>query len=75
MKTNFKFFFHLLIITGFISTMAYGFRQRMVEEHITFFSFALLAITVVCITGMMRNLVSVSPAEIPSKRRLPSWIK
>ena len=75
MKTNFRFFFHLLIITGFISTMAYGLRQRMVEEHITFFSFALLVITVACITGMMRNLVSMPNAEIPSKRRMPSWIK
>ena len=67
MKTNFKFYFFLIIGTAFISATVYGLGQPMVEKHITFFSFSVLAITVIGITGMMRSLVAMSPETVSAK--------
>lgn len=67
MKTNFKFFFHLILGTSFLSALIYGLAQSLVEKHITILSFGLLAITVACIAGMMRSVAALSLAEVGSQ--------
>jgi len=64
MKTNFKFYFFLIIATAFISATVYGLSEPLVEKHITIFSFGLLGVTVIGITGMMRNLATMSPVQV-----------
>jgi len=66
MKTNFNFFFHLIVCTAFFSALVYGMAQTLVEKYITFFSFGLLAITVIGIAGMMRSLAAVPVMEVQS---------
>jgi hypothetical protein len=67
MKTNFKFFFHLILTTSFLSALLYGIAQTLVEKYITMLSFGLLAITVIGIAGMMRSLVTLSAGEADSQ--------
>ena len=67
MKTNFKFYFLLIIATAMVSSVVYGLGQSLVEQHITIFSFGLLAITVYGISGMMRTMVAFAPVKVPSK--------
>jgi hypothetical protein len=64
MKTNFKFFFHLILATSFLSAFIYGVAETLVEKYITILSFGLLAIVVIGIAGMMRSLVVLSVAEV-----------
>ena len=67
MKTNFKFFFHLILATSFLSAFIYGVAETLVEKYITIRSFGLLAIVVIGIAGMMRSLVVLSVAEVGAK--------
>jgi hypothetical protein len=67
MKTNFKFFFHLILATSFLSAFIYGVAETLVEKYITVLSFGLLAIVVIGIAGMMRSLVVLSVAEVGAK--------
>ncbi|HEY5916822.1 MAG TPA: hypothetical protein VIU13_05450 [Chryseolinea sp.] len=60
MKTNFKFFFYLIFYTALSFAMFYGLAEAFVKQHITLFSFGLLAIVVFGISGMMRSLDSSS---------------
>ena len=60
MKTNFKFFFYLIFYTALSFAMFYGLAEAFVKQHITFFSFGLLVIVVLGISGMMRSLDSSS---------------
>lgn len=60
MKTNFKFYFNLILATSFLSAIVYGFAQSLVEKHITIISFGLLATTVICLAGMMRSNAALS---------------
>jgi len=67
MKTNFKFFFHLILATSFLSAFIYGIAETLVEKYITILSFGLLAIVVIGIAGMMRSLVVVPVAVVGAK--------
>jgi len=67
MKTNFKFYFLLIITSAMVSSILYGLGQPLVEQYITIFSFGLLAITVIGISGMMRTLVTLAPVKVSSK--------
>ena len=67
MKTNFKFFFHLILSTSFLSALVYGLAQSLVEKYITILSFGLLAITVISIAGMMRSVATLSAVEAGSQ--------
>ena len=67
MKTNFKFFFHLILATSFLSAFIYGVAETLVEKYITILSFGLLAIVVIGIAGMMRSLVAVPVAVVDAK--------
>jgi hypothetical protein len=67
MKTNFTFYFLLIITSAMVSSIVYGLGQALVEQYITIFSFGLLAITVIGITGMMRTMVAFAPAKVSSK--------
>ena len=67
MKTNFKFFFHLILGASFLSAFIYGVAETLVEKYITMLSFGLLAIVVIGIAGMMRSLVVLSVAEVGVK--------
>ena len=58
MKTSFKFFFHLIFYTALSFAVFYGLAEGFVKQHLTFFSFGLLAIVVLGIAGMMRSLDS-----------------
>ncbi len=67
MKTNFKFFFHLILATSFFSAFIYGIAETLVERYITFLSFGLLAIVVIGIAGMIRSVAAFSAVEVVSK--------
>jgi hypothetical protein len=67
MKTNFKFYFLLIITSAMVSSILYGLGQPLVEQYITIFSLGLLAITVIGISGMMRTLVTLAPVKVSSK--------
>lgn len=56
---NFKFFFNMILGTALLSALIYGVAQRLVEQHLTIFSFTLLAIVLVAMAGMMRSLVLI----------------
>jgi hypothetical protein len=62
MKTTFKFYFLLIIGTAVLSALVYGLAGTMVEKNITTCSFSLMAITVICLAGMMKTLTLV-PAD------------
>ncbi|MBA4057159.1 MAG: hypothetical protein C0490_20770 [Marivirga sp.] len=55
---SFKFFFNMILGTAFLSALIYGIAQRLVEQHATIFSFALMAVVIMAMAGMMRCLVS-----------------
>jgi hypothetical protein len=59
MKTTFKFYFLMIIGTALLSSVFYGLAERLVEKNITACSFALMVVTVISLTGMMRTLVPV----------------
>ena len=63
MKSNFKLYFQLILGTALFTAFAYGFAQTLVEQNITVFSFALLAVIVYSIAGMMRSLAISAAAE------------
>jgi hypothetical protein len=64
MRTNFKFFFNIILATTFLSVVLYGLAQRLVEQHVTAFSFSLLAIIVFGIAGMMRSIVAIPTVRV-----------
>lgn len=64
MKTNFKFFFHLILATSFFSAFLYGIAETLVERYITLLSFGLLAIVVIGIAGMMRSVAALSAVDV-----------
>ena len=69
MKTNFKFFFHLILAASFLSAFVYGVAETLVERYITFLSFGLLAIVVIGIAGMMRSVATLSMVEVVSENQ------
>lgn len=74
MKTNFKFYFYLILGSSFLSALGYGLAQSLVEKHITIVSFGLLAITVISIAGMMRSVAAMSVAEIGSTNEIKTGV-
>ncbi len=69
MKTNFKFFFLLLVNTAFLSALVYGVAQSLVEQYKTVLSLGLLSVTVIGIAGMMRSIEPSSLAEAKVEKR------
>jgi hypothetical protein len=59
MKTNFKFYFLLIIGTALLSSVVYGLAERMVEQHITVCTLFLMTMTVTSLAGMMKNIATV----------------
>jgi hypothetical protein len=59
----FKIFFNMILGTALMSALIYGVAQRLVEQHLTIFSFTFLTIVIVAMAGMMRSLVSVGDAK------------
>jgi len=64
MKTNFKFFFFLIISSAFASAVVYGLAQTLVEKYTVIFSFGLMSITVLGLVGMMRNLAVIPVSNV-----------
>lgn len=64
MKTNFKFFFYLILTTAFLSATVYGLAQSLVEKYMTVFSFGLLGVIVIGIAGMMRSLTALPGTDV-----------
>lgn len=56
---KFKFFFYLILYTAIFASVLYGVAQGLVEHYFTYFSFSLLVILVIGITGMMRTASDV----------------
>jgi len=67
MKTNFKFFFHLILATSFFFAFIYGIAETFVERYITLLSFGLLVIVVIGIAGMIRSVAALSAMEVVSQ--------
>ena len=64
MKTNFKFFFFLIITSAFASAVVYGLAQTLVEKYLVIFSFGLMGITVLGLVGMMKNLAVIPVSKV-----------
>jgi len=64
MKSNFKFFFLLIIGSAFASAVVYGLAQTLVEKYFVIFSFGLMSITVLGMVGMMRNLALIPVSKV-----------
>jgi hypothetical protein len=74
MKTNFKFYFYLILGSSFLSALVYGLAQSLVEKYITMVSFGLLAITVISLAGMMRSVVAMSVVEVESTNEMKTAV-
>ena len=74
MKTNFKFYFYLILGSSFLSALVYGLAQSLVERYITMVSFGLLAITVVSLAGMMRSVAAMSVVEVGSTNEIKTAV-
>lgn len=57
----------MILGTALLSALIYGIAQRLVEQHLTIFSFTLLTIVFVAMAGMMRSLVSIGDAKPATK--------
>jgi hypothetical protein len=69
MKTTFKFHFLMIIAGCFITAATYGLGETFVINHQTAFSFGMLVITVLGISGMMRNLPTMSPVKVRDNKK------
>jgi hypothetical protein len=74
MKTNFKFYFYLILGSSFLSALVYGLAQSLVEKYITMVSFGLLAITVISLAGMMRSVAAMSVVEVESTNEMKTAV-
>ncbi len=66
MKTNFKFYFNIILATAFLTAFLYGTAERLVIENLTVFSFSLMGIVLLAMAGMMRSLAQVTRTKVGS---------